>query len=309
MRDAPQRWYNVDMADLITLTGVTKRFGDHVALQGIDLSVGPGEIRGFLGPNGAGKTTAMRILVGLLRADDGAVTVLGGNPWSDHRVRANLGYLPSDPGLYRRMTGAEQLDHFAALSRCEPILRKTACELLRFSQADLARPVHTYSKGMRQKLGVLQAIQHDPALLILDEPGEGLDPLVLSGLVELLRDRRDAGRAILFSSHVLAEVSALCDSVTMIRAGEIVGEGTIAELSQKRARTIVLELVDAEADVALPNCTLVDRVGARVTLTHQGDVRPLLEALTLLALTDVRIEEASLDQVFMEYYRDHEAPV
>ena len=303
----PAPVHDVSVEPVISLQGVTKHFGDHAALGGVDLEVDPGEIRGFLGPNGAGKTTAMRIIVGLLRADEGTATVLGGDPWGDHAVRADLGYLPSDPGLYGRMRGSELLDHFAALSGREPVLRAAAVDLLRFSNADLERPVRTYSKGMRQKLGVLQAVQHDPLLLILDEPGEGLDPLVLSGLVELLRDRRDAGRAIVFSSHVLAEVSALCDRVTMIRDGAIVGEGTIAELSSQRARTVVLELVDPATTIELPGCELTDRTGTRVTLQHHGDVGPLLQALSLLDLHDVRIEEVSLDEVFMEYYRDHEA--
>lgn len=294
------------MATTIALRGVTKRFGTHVALEHIDLQVHAGEIRGFLGPNGAGKTTAMRILVGLLRADDGTVEVLGGDPWRDPHVRTGLGFLPSDPGLYGRMRGAELLDHFSALAGSAPVLRDRAAELLRMDAADLARPVRTYSKGMRQKLGVLQAVQHDPQLLILDEPGEGLDPLVLAGLVELLRDRRDAGRSILFSSHVLAEVAALCDRVTMIRDGRIVGEGTIAELSNQQARTVVVQLADADAAVDLPGCTLVDRTGGRVTLTHHGDVQPLIAALAGLALRDVRIEEVSLDQVFMDYYRDED---
>lgn len=292
------------MSDVVQLRGVSKRFGDFTALDGIDLTVSPGEIRGFLGPNGAGKTTAMRILVGLLQADAGTVEVLGGDPWRDYRVRADLGFLPSDPGLYGRMRGTELLDHFAALSQREPVLRERACALLRMDAADLARPVRTYSKGMRQKIGVLQAVQHDPTLLILDEPGEGLDPLVLAGLVELLRDRRDAGRSILFSSHVLAEVSALCDRVTMIRNGRIIGEGTIAELSDQQARTVILQLVDAAAPVELPGCTLIDRTGSRVTLAHHGEVRPLLTALAALDLRDVRIEEVSLDEVFMDYYRD-----
>ena len=292
------------MSDVAQLRGVSKRFGDFTALDGIDLTVSPGEIRGFLGPNGAGKTTAMRILVGLLQADDGAVEVLGGDPWRDHRVRADLGFLPSDPGLYGRMRGTELLDHFAELSQREPVLRERACALLRMDDVDLARPVRTYSKGMRQKIGVLQAVQHDPTLLILDEPGEGLDPLVLAGLVELLRDRRDAGRSILFSSHVLAEVAALCDRVTMIRNGRIIGEGTIAELSDQQARTVIVQLADADAAVDLPGCTLVDRTGSRVTLTHHGEVRPLLAALAALDLHDVRIEEVSLDKVFMDYYRD-----
>ena len=292
------------MSDVAQLRGVSKRFGDFTALDAIDLAVEPGEIRGFLGPNGAGKTTAMRILVGLLQADDGSVEVLGGDPWRDHRVRADLGFLPSDPGLYGRMRGVELLDHFAALSQREPVLRERACALLRMDDDDLARPVRTYSKGMRQKIGVLQAVQHDPTLLILDEPGEGLDPLVLAGLVELLRDRRDAGRSILFSSHVLAEVAALCDRVTMIRNGRIIGEGTIAELSDQQARTVIVQLADANAAIELPGCTLVDRTGGRVTLMHHGEVGPLLTALAALDLHDVRIEEVSLDTVFMDYYRD-----
>jgi len=292
------------MSEVAQLRGVSKRFGDFTALDAIDLAVEPGEIRGFLGPNGAGKTTAMRILVGLLQADSGAVEVLGGDPWRDHRVRADLGFLPSDPGLYGRMRGVELLDHFAALSQREPVLRDRACALLRMDDADLVRPVRTYSKGMRQKIGVLQAVQHDPTLLILDEPGEGLDPLVLAGLVELLRDRRDAGRSILFSSHVLAEVAALCDRVTMIRNGRIIGEGTIAELSDQQARTIIVQLAEADAAIELPGCTLVDRTGGRVTLTHHGEVGPLLAALAALDLRDVRIEEVSLDTVFMDYYRD-----
>ena len=275
------------MSDVAQLRGVSKRFGDFTALDAIDLAVEPGEIRGFLGPNGAGKTTAMRILVGLLQADDGSVEVLGGDPWRDHRVRADLGFLPSDPGLYGRMRGVELLDHFAALSQREPVLRERACALLRMDDEDLARPVRTYSKGMRQKIGVLQAVQHDPTLLILDEPGEGLDPLVLAGLVE-----------------VLAEVAALCDRVTMIRNGRIIGEGTIAELSDQQARTVIVQLADANAAIELPGCTLVDRTGGRVTLMHHGEVGPLLTALAALDLHDVRIEEVSLDTVFMDYYRD-----
>ncbi len=284
------------------LRGVSKRFGSFVALDSIDLAVAAGEIRGFLGPNGAGKTTAMRILVGLLRADGGEVSLLGGDPWSEPGVRSELGFLPSDPGLYGRMRGGDLLDHFAALSGRPPVLREAACAHLRFTDDDLARPVRTYSKGMRQKLGVLQAVQHDPALLILDEPGEGLDPLVMSGLVALLRDRRDAGRAILFSSHVLAEVEALCDAVTMIRGGRIVGAGTIGEIARRRSRQVVVEVADPAAAIELPGCEPIDRTGGRATFSHRGEVGPLLAALAALDPVDVRIQEASLDEVFMEYY-------
>ena len=296
------------MPAVAELRSVSKRFGDFTALDAVDLAVTPGEIRGFLGPNGAGKTTAMRILVGLLRRSDGEAEVFGGDPWSQPEVRADIGFLPSDPGFYGRMTGRALLDHFAALSRREPVLRAHACEHLRMSDADLGRQVRQYSKGMRQKLGVLQAVQHDPQLLILDEPGEGLDPLVLNGLITLLRERRDAGRAILFSSHVLAEVEALCDAATMIRGGRIIGEGSIGELAQRRSRHLVLELADASLDVALPGAEPIDRVGARRTFAHHGPIQPLLAALAELPLLDVRIQEASLDEVFMEYYGDGANP-
>ena len=289
------------------MRGVSKRFGDVAALDAIDLTVTPGEIRGFLGPNGAGKTTAMRILVGLLRSTDGATRVFGGDPWTQPEVRADVGFLPSDPGFYGRMSGRALLDHYAALSQREPVLRAHACEHLRMSDADLDRQVRHYSKGMGQKLGILQAVQHDPGLLILDEPGEGLDPLVLNGLITLLRERRDAGRAILFSSHVLAEVEALCDEVTMIRGGRIIGEGTIGELAQQRARRVVLELADPALEVELPDTELIDRAGARRTYSHHGPIQPLLVALAALPLRDVRIQEASLDEVFMEYYGEEQA--
>ena len=293
------------MQAVATLEGVSKSFGDFRALDAVDLTVLPGEIRGFLGPNGAGKTTAMRILVGLLRADRGQVDLFGHDPWTTPSARADIGFLPSDPGLYGRMSGRALLDHFAALSGRPPVLREDACRHLRMTETDLGRPVRNYSKGMRQKLGVLQAVQHDPALLILDEPGEGLDPLVLSGLVALLRERRDAGRAILFSSHVLAEVEALCDTITMIRDGVIVGEGTIGELAERRARRVVLELVDDD-EITLPDAEQIDRNGTRRAFSHTGEIGPLLAALGALELRDVRIEDASLDEVFMEYYDDRQ---
>ncbi|MGI9116239.1 MAG: ABC transporter ATP-binding protein [Gaiellales bacterium] len=296
------------MADVAEMRGVSKRFGDFAALDAIDLTVSTGVIRGFLGPNGAGKTTAMRILVGLLRSSGGDTRVFGGDPWSEPAVRADIGFLPSDPGFYGRMTGRGLLDHFAALSQREPVLREHACLHLRMSEADLGRQVRHYSKGMRQKLGILQAVQHDPQLLIMDEPGEGLDPLVLNGLITLLRERRDAGRAILFSSHVLAEVEALCDEVTMIRGGRIIGEGTIGELAQRRSRHLVLELEDPALQIELPGAEAIDSAGTRRTFAHHGPIQPLLAALAALPVVDVKIQEASLDEVFMEYYGDASHP-
>lgn len=296
--------HDAGVQPVAVLEGVAKSFGGFQALDGVDLRVHAGEIRGFLGPNGAGKTTAMRILIGLLRSDAGRVDLFGHDPWTTPAARADIGFLPSDPGLYGRMTGKALLDHFAALSQRPPVLREAACRHLRMTAADLDRPVRAYSKGMRQKLGVLQAVQHDPALLILDEPGEGLDPLVLTGLVALLRERRDAGRAILFSSHVLAEVEALCDRVVMINGGRIIGEGSIADLSKHRARRVTLEFPEPPGEVAIDGGELVDRSGTRLVFSHHGPIGPLLQRLAALEPADARIEEASLDEVFLDYYGD-----
>ena len=178
----------------VALTGVVKRYGERRALDGFDLRVAAGEVFGFLGPNGAGKTTAIRVALGLLRPDAGSVSVLGRDPWVEGVAdRARLGYLPSAPRFYERMRGVDLLDHLATLSGGGTGGRARALELLELSAGDLARPVREYSRGMRQKLGIVQALQHEPELLVLDEPTEGLDPIVQEGFYELVRERRERG--------------------------------------------------------------------------------------------------------------------
>ena len=292
------------MGDPIEISGLRKRYGRHVALDGVDLHVPAGTIYGFLGPNGAGKSTTMRILAGLLRADAGTTRLLGGDPWHDGpRLRARLGYLPSDPGLYGRMTGAEVLDHFARLGGSAPTLRPEALDALALSAADLARQVRGYSRGMRQKVAIVQALQHDPELLVLDEPSEGLDPLVQEGLFALLRGRRDAGRTVFLSSHVLPEVERLCERVALIRAGRIVDEGTIEHLRAGRARRVRVVLREGAPAPELPDARLVERAGEAWVLAHRGPPGPLLTALAALDPLDVTIEEAGLEEIFLDYYR------
>ncbi len=153
--------------------GLHKSYGGHVALRGVDLRVEQGEILGFLGPNGSGKTTAMRIALGFLRADSGEVRVLGVDPWTERAHRRRVGYLPSSPRFYERMRGGSLLAHLETVGGAPAVLRDDLCERLALSTADLARPVHAYSRGMRQKLGIVQALQHDPELCVPDEPSEG----------------------------------------------------------------------------------------------------------------------------------------
>jgi ABC-2 type transport system ATP-binding protein len=285
----------------IEIEALVKRYGGHVALDGVTLRVPVGTVYGFLGPNGAGKTTTMRILLGLLRADAGVARLLGHDPWSDGlHVRGRVGYLPSGAGLYRRLTGRQLLDYFSGLDRTPPVLRPDLCDALRLGDADLDRPVRSYSKGMRQKLGIIQALQHDPALAVLDEPTEGLDPLVQDGFVEILTARRAAGRTSFLSSHVLSEIEALCDRAAIIRDGRIVAEGSIDDLRGGRPRRVTVETDGPPPE--LPGCALVSQTGGAAVYAHHGPLPDLLRALAALDPRDVRIEEPGLDEVFRGLY-------
>ena len=295
------------MPPAIEIEALAKRYGRHVALDGVTLRVPAGTVYGFLGPNGAGKTTTMRILLGLLRADAGTARVLGRDPWSDGlAVRGQIGYLPSGAGLYLGLRGRQLLDYFSGLDGSAPVRRAELCTALRLSDADLDRPVRGYSKGMRQKLAIIQALQHDPDLAVLDEPTEGLDPLVQDGFVEVLTARRAAGQTSFLSSHVLSEIEALCDRAAIIRDGRIVAEGTIDELRGGRPRRVTV-LLDGPAP-ELPGCTLVSQGDAGAVYAHHGDLPALLRALADLQPRDVRIEEPGLDEVFRGLYAARPAP-
>ncbi|MEU6239426.1 ATP-binding cassette domain-containing protein, partial [Kitasatospora sp. NPDC047058] len=210
-------------AAAIELRSLTKRYGRTVGIDGLDLEVGAGEVFGLLGPNGAGKTTTLRCLVGLLRPSDGDVRVLGLDPVADHRRLApSIGYLPGELRLYPELTGRQTLDLLATLQGAPVPRQAELCARLDLSPADLGRAVGEYSRGMKQKLGLVQALQHRPALTVLDEPTEGLDPLVQEAFFELLAEETAAGRTVLLSSHVLPEVQRACGRVAIVRGGRLV---------------------------------------------------------------------------------------
>jgi ABC-2 type transport system ATP-binding protein len=288
----------------VALAGVVKRYGSQPALNGFDLHVLHGEVFGFLGPNGAGKTTAIRIALGLLRADEGSVSVLGSDPWGDGVAdRRRLGYLPSVPRFYERMRGVDLLDHMAALAGGSARGRARALELLELSHADLARPVREYSRGMRQKLGIVQAVQHQPELLVLDEPTEGLDPIVQEAFYELVRERRGAGATVLFSSHVLSEVETLCERVGMIRSGRM-----LAELQAAQPRVVRVEFADAPAAAAfaLAGATRTALDGPHLELSYSGEPSALVHALAAERIVDLVVEKTSLEGIFLGLYREQE---
>lgn len=298
----------------IVTMGLGKSYGGHgprsrtpvQALDDLTVTVRRGEIFGFLGPNGAGKSTMIRILLGFLHATTGSARVLGHDVVTGGlAIRAQVGYLPGGIAFYDSMTGDAVLDYLARLHGTGAPLRDELVERLELSRADLRRLVRDYSRGMRQKVGIIQAIQHDPELLVLDEPTEGLDPLMQRAFYEILDDRRRAGRTIFFSSHILSEVERVCDRVAIIRHGELVVLSDIDELLARRRRHVEARL-DGPPPVldGVAGVSHVEVIEGILRCDLDGDVGPFLAAIAGTRITDLTIEPARLEEAFLEYYDD-----
>jgi ABC-2 type transport system ATP-binding protein len=299
------------MPAVIELASLTKRYGATTGIDRLDLRVDAGETFGFLGPNGAGKTTTIRCLVGLLTPTAGRVRVLGLDPIADHKALApRIGYLPGELRLYGELSGAQHLELLGDLQAAPTPRRAELCERLELDARDLARPVRGYSHGMKQKLGLVQALQHDPAVVILDEPTEGLDPLVQETFFALLAEARGAGRTVFLSSHVLSEVQRACGRVAIVRAGRLAAVQAVAALRDARARRVRLRFAAGADRAATP---LEERWspqwdGDEVRLLLPADeVVPALRRLLALPVADVAVEEAGLDEAFLAFYREAEA--
>ena len=254
------------MSTAISISGLVKTFGPTRALDGLDLEVRTGEVHGFLGPNGAGKTTTIRVLLGLLRADAGRAELLGGDPWRDAvALHRRLAYVPGDVTLWPSLSGGEVIDLLGRLrGGLDP---KRRAELLDRFDLDPRKKARTYSKGNRQKVALVAALASDVELLLLDEPTAGLDPLMEAAFRDVVADERHSGRTVLLSSHILAEVEALCDRVSIVRAGRIVESGTLAELRH-------LTLTSIQAELASPPDGL-SRAARRARPPGRGHQGPL----------------------------------
>ena len=300
----------MDHPPAIRTEGLTKHYGGVRALEALDLEVASGEIFGFLGPNGAGKSTMIRTLLGFLHPTAGRATVLGLDIVAGSvEIRRRVGYLPGGIALYDSLSGADALDYLNDLQGREPTRREELCERLQMPASVLKRKVRDYSRGMRQKIGVIQALQHDPDLAILDEPTEGLDPLMQQAFYSIMDDLRSAGRTIFFSSHVLSEVERICDRVAIIRAGHLMALQDVDELLARRKRTIHLRWRDGMPDLSgVPGLADVTVQGDQIRATLLGEVAPFVRAVASPDLLDLTIEPARLEEAFLEFYASDEVP-
>jgi len=294
---------------VIASNSLTKHYGTVEALVDLTLDVRPGEIFGFLGPNGAGKSTMIRTLLGFLHPTRGSATVLGLDVVADSvEIRRRTGYLPGGIALYDALSGADALDYLAALQDRGWTMREELCERLQMPASVLRRKVRDYSRGMRQKIGVIQAFQHDPELAILDEPTEGLDPLMQHAFYALMDDQRAKGRTIFFSSHVLSEVERVCDRVAIIRSGHLMALQNVEELLARRKKKVELRWRGAAPDLAgIPGLADVEVKGDRMRATLLGDVSGFVRAIASPSLEDLTIEPARLEEAFLEYYAGDDA--
>jgi ABC-2 type transport system ATP-binding protein len=294
--------------DAIEVSGLRKSFGKTVALDGLDLTVAVGEVHGFLGPNGAGKTTTMRILLGLLRSDGGTARLLGGDPWSEAvALHRRLAYVPGDVTLWPNLTGGEVIDLLGRLRGGLDTKRRN--ELLERFDLDPTKKARAYSKGNRQKVALVAALASDAELLMLDEPTAGLDPLMEAVFRDCAEEERARGRTVLLSSHILSEVEALCDRVTIIRTGRTVETGTLTELRHLTRTSISAELAGSAAGLdQIPGVhdLVVDPGrdgGSRVRCEVDSDrLDELLRRLVPAGVRTLVSQPPTLEELFLRHY-------
>ncbi|OBF90414.1 ABC transporter ATP-binding protein [Mycobacterium sp. 852014-52450_SCH5900713] len=293
----------VDKIAPIEIHHLTKNFGAVRALDGLDLTVGEGEVHGFLGPNGAGKSTTIRILLGLVKADGGSVRLLGGDPWTDAvALHRQIAYVPGDVTLWPTLTGGETIDLLARMRG--GIDRKRRDELIERFALDPHKKARTYSKGNRQKVSLISAFSSRARLLLLDEPSSGLDPLMENVFQQCVAEARDRGATVLLSSHILAETEALCERVTIIRAGKAVESGTLDSMRHLSRTSIKAEMTGDPGD--LTRIKGVEDVTVEGTILRaQVDGESLGELIRALGDAGVRSlvsQPPTLEELFLRHY-------
>jgi len=285
--------------------GLVKRFGKTTALNGLDLKVRTGHIHGFLGPNGAGKSTTIRVLLGLLRKDSGTVRLLGGDPWNDPvSLHGRLAYIPGEVNLWPNLSGGEAIDLIMKLRGSPNKQRRD--ELIRRFELDPTKRFRTYSKGNRQKVAIIAALASDVELYLLDEPTSGLDPLMETVFQDCVKELRGAGKTILLSSHILSEVEALCDHVSIIREGRIVESGTLDQMRHLTRTTVIAKTRQPAGDLAqLAGVHSLKHDGKRVEFEVEPEaLDKALQLLTKHGVAALTSHPPTLEEIFMRHYGD-----
>ncbi len=302
----------MDTTPVIVIDRLSKQYvkDGPYALKDLSITVNKGEVYGFLGPNGAGKSTLIRTLLNFIQPTSGSATILGNNIVKDTvTIRKSLGYLSGDFASYEKMTGKQFLEFMSAL---QPLKRKSAIiDLSKTFKVNLNKRIRDLSKGNRQKIGIIQAFMHDPEILILDEPTDGLDPLMQEAFYSLVRTAQSKGTTVLVSSHNLTEVQKMCDRVGIIRDGKLVSENTIADLIAKAAQTFDVTFKDAVPLSAIKTINGIKRVTSTglnsVSFHVQGDLSPALNFLARHHVVHLSTRELNLEDEFMKYYETRRA--
>lgn len=291
------------MADVIETSNLVKTFGSTRALDGLDLTVGQGEVHGFLGPNGAGKSTAIRVLLGMIRSNSGEARVLGMDPWSESReIHRRVAYVPGEVNLWPNLTGGEILDLLGDLrGGVDPDRRRELCEVF---ELDLRAKGGSYSRGNRQKVALIAALSTDAELYFFDEPTAGLDPLKEVAFQKCVNEIRDSGGTVLLSSHILAQVEQLADSLTIIRKGKVIESGSLDEM-RHLSRLRVEATVDSDPSGLdlMPGVHAVEVDGNRISCSVEPDqLQELLRWLLDRDVSNLVTRPPTLEDLFLEEY-------
>ena len=292
---------------IIVIDQLKKSYGKIQAVNGISMSVEHGEIFGFLGPNGAGKTTTIRCMLDVIRPTRGTIRVLGLDAQRDKlELHQHIGYLPGDVHLPGQMTGRQIINYFSRLQGSEPVLLK---DLVARFDVEMKRPLKGYSKGMRQKIGIVLAFMCDPQVLILDEPTSGLDPLLQKVFNEFLLEEQARGKTIFMSSHIMSEVEKVCHRIAVIRKGELVTVEEVETLREKAGQRVTVEFGDPVTEEELtriPGVSMVKKSNGHYQFNVSGSMDPLIKALSRHEVIRLQVEEAPLEEVFLKFYEEPE---
>jgi ABC-2 type transport system ATP-binding protein len=299
---------NIGGMHAVETEGLTKRYGHSTALDGLDLTIEPGEAFGYLGPNGAGKSTTIGLLLGLLRPTSGTARVFGLDVWRDApAAHRRLAYVPSESDLWPSLTGAEALTFLGNVHGSVDTAYRA--ELIERFELAPDKKVRAYSHGNKQKVLLIAALASRADLLLLDEPTTGLDPLMEQVFRACVREARDRGQTLMLSTHILSEVEAVCDRVAMLRAGKVIEIGRLDVLRGLAALHVRGELTGPPPDISgLAGVTNVETNGTTIECNVVGDMEPLLRALTAVGVQRLTTREPSLEELFVARYgKEHPA--